>query len=448
MSALPCPNCRNELTLLDAYQRHFCYHCQQYAPEGYGDRGAKQCPACGGILSYVAQYERFFCYQCNAYPPSEDAERGAQLAEVPAQEAVSAPPVEVSQVAPESPEAPSETPSDTTGEEPAKAAESSPSETPEPAEDIEGEERPPLDREEILQAKKARLLDLCKAYDLNPSGTKEQLKERLLSFLDEQEPPEEAKLEVSFEKPAAVEPEPERPAPADQEATIAPVEPKLEQGTSTGPAAAMGAPSGAGLMLEVKPEPAQGAPPKRAPAAKPSAGLTARPAHPCPTCGRELDYIARYDRWYCYSCKSYARLPSYKHACPTCGQTLRWIERYSRWWCDSEQRYAPADLPGPRVSPGPAFATPAARTALVPKEQARPAIIVHRHRNPATGIGLATLGIVCWILYQILVEAPRIMAVSVPVNVLPEVAFLLQFFGFLFLGAGVLLGLSALRDRP
>ncbi len=40
------------------------------------------------------------------------------------------------------------------------------------------------------------------------------------------------------------------------------------------------------------------------------------------------------------------------------------------------------------------------------------------------------------------------MAVSVPVNVLPEVAFLLQFFGFLFLGAGVLLGLSALRDRP
>ena len=32
----------------------------------------------------------------------------------------------------------------------------------------------------------------------------------------------------------------------------------------------------------------------------------ARTIHPCPTCGRELTYIALYRRWYCYHCRAYA----------------------------------------------------------------------------------------------------------------------------------------------
>src|SRR5207245_5559578 len=47
-------------------------------------------------------------------------------------------------------------------------------------------ERPkqPLNRVKIFQAKKTTLLDLCKDYNLDPTGTKEELRERLLSYLD------------------------------------------------------------------------------------------------------------------------------------------------------------------------------------------------------------------------------------------------------------------------
>jgi len=34
---------------------------------------------------------------------------------------------------------------------------------------------------------------------------------------------------------------------------------------------------------------------------------TAAPAEkPCPTCGKRLQYVEAYERWYCYSCKIYA----------------------------------------------------------------------------------------------------------------------------------------------
>src|SRR3970040_3110059 len=65
--SIPCPTCGGDLTFLDQYQRQFCYACQQYAPEGYGARGANKCPTCTGILSYVPVYDRFFCYRCQQY---------------------------------------------------------------------------------------------------------------------------------------------------------------------------------------------------------------------------------------------------------------------------------------------------------------------------------------------------------------------------------------------
>src|SRR5207249_593907 len=60
-----------------------------------------------------------------------------------------------------------------------------------------------------------------------------------------------------------------------------------------------------------------------APAIEPTRAL-----HPCPTCGRELTYIARYRRWYCYHCPAYAPLSESKFPCPTCGAALRWIGQY------------------------------------------------------------------------------------------------------------------------
>ncbi|MGQ0797042.1 MAG: hypothetical protein ACT4OI_04145, partial [Methanobacteriota archaeon] len=159
---------------------------------------------------------------------------------------------------------------------------------------------------------------------------------------------------------------------------------------------------------------------------------------------RELDFIAQYARWYCHACKAYAPLRTIKHACPTCGTTLRWIERYARWWCDAEQRYAPADLPGPgREAPAtwPQVA-PAVRTAAVAS-----ATDVHRHRNPASGIGLAALGLTMWATYQIFVVLPTLLPVSLGVTVPADAAFLLQFLGILFLGVGLLAGLASAKGR-
>src|SRR5205085_4667100 len=44
-----------------------------------------------------------------------------------------------------------------------------------------------LKKKKIKETKKPVLMDLCKAYGLDPSGTKEQLRERLLSYLDDSE---------------------------------------------------------------------------------------------------------------------------------------------------------------------------------------------------------------------------------------------------------------------
>src|SRR5437879_11865713 len=92
--SLPCPTCGSELAFLEQYQRHYCYACGNYAPEGYGERGAKICPTCRGILSYVAQYDRHYCYRCNAY-----AAYGVVLQPLEAAEAVDVRPVAVQPVA-------------------------------------------------------------------------------------------------------------------------------------------------------------------------------------------------------------------------------------------------------------------------------------------------------------------------------------------------------------
>ncbi|MCK4367743.1 MAG: hypothetical protein KAW84_07350, partial [Thermoplasmata archaeon] len=42
------------------------------------------------------------------------------------------------------------------------------------------------------------------------------------------------------------------------------------------------------------------------PAGKPAVVVKKRPAKKCPTCGEDLTYVEKYDRYYCYVCAKYA----------------------------------------------------------------------------------------------------------------------------------------------
>ncbi len=479
MISLPCPTCGSELAFLEQYQRHYCYACGNYAPEGYGDRGAKICPTCRGILSYVAQYDRHYCYRCNAYPaddailqsleatmpvdiwPAPEASEPTVVVTEPEKTVVAEKPVEVEKkvdiekaVEPmvtmtEAPAAPPPQPEEIVEEElPHQEA-------------TEPRRRPPIVRLKIFQAKKPALMDLCKAYDLDPTGTKEQLRERLLSYLDtlegEAEPEQgveetAAQAESTATEPAAevetessptsgeiAEARPSEDEPATEKrpsASLPMVTPKvIETPSSREPVETVEAP----VVVSV-PESQPWA--AAAPVVEPMRAL-----HPCPTCGRELTYIARYRRWYCYHCRAYAPVSQSRFACPNCGAALRWIGQYERWWCDSCRRYAPADLPKPES---------AAVVAASPAEVAKPlsyasayptTTITHRHRSPGSGIGLVGFGVVLFVLYELLVDLPGVLSYTTGIAVAPDLAFGLRFFAFVFVALGAIMGLSAVRDR-
>ena len=265
--SLPCPTCGSELAFLEQYQQHYCYTCGNYAPEGYGDRGAKICPTCRGILSYVAQYDRHYCYRCNAYPaddavlqsleatmpvdirPAPEASEPSIPVTEPEKTEVAEKTVEVERrVDPEKPAEPSVEPLVTVAGGPATPI-------PQPEEIVEEEPpqhgateprpRPPIVRLKVFQAKKPALMDLCKAYNLDPTGTKEQLRERLLSYLDTLEG--EAEVEQSVEEPeSSAEPASTEPAgevereswPTSREIVEAqPVEEEPARGAASPPAA-------------------------------------------------------------------------------------------------------------------------------------------------------------------------------------------------------------------
>lgn len=70
-------------------------------------------------------------------------------------------------------------------------------------------------------------------------------------------------------------------------------------------------------------------------------------ARACPTCGGELTYIEKYDRWYCREDKAYAP-EGYGEGgnlrCPDCGKTLSYIEQYGRYYCHADAKYMPSDF--------------------------------------------------------------------------------------------------------
>ena len=209
MTGLPCPNCGSELAFLEQYRRNYCYACGRYAPEGFGEGGAKRCPMCTGILSYVAQYNRYYCFRCNAYPPE------GQFMETKVEPTASASPeptaaTQTALVVAESPKpeeqsVPSvEIPTGPVSEEKEPEEETGPTEEETVVEEQTPAEKPPFVRADIVSANKPTLMDVAKAYDIDPNGTKEQLRERLLSYLDEMETAsgfQSVGEEISEEKP-------------------------------------------------------------------------------------------------------------------------------------------------------------------------------------------------------------------------------------------------------
>jgi ribosomal protein S27AE len=459
VSALPCPNCGSELAFLAQYQRHYCYTCSLYAPEGFGDRGAKRCPTCTGILSYVAQYDRYYCYRCNAYPPEGADLAASPSVSEPSHDLATASPTALVVIAPTKPAEP--WPS-IASVEPA-AADERPT-----GEEIPGDDTPPsrakrsLDREEISTARKPLLTQLCKDYDLDDTGTREELRQRLLNYLDELEG--ETKPEVEEDTTGGTweqlplvsetaEPESTEPTAAAM-GSERPIESSdsmvAEEPPKEIPSTPRDATPTASTAYPVQPVATPFVPTRATvsssrepPAYEIPSVPVAKAEHPCPTCGRELAYIARYDRWYCYSCRAYAPRTRAKFACPNCGVSLRWITQYERWWCDACRRYAPADLPKPERLVGATLAVQAdaSRTA------ATAAVVVHRHQSPGSGIGLLTFGLLLFVVYEILVDLPIVLRVNTGLDIAPDVAFGLRFFAFLFVAAGALLGLSAVRDR-
>jgi len=443
---------------------------------------------CTGILSYVTQYNRYYCFRCNTYPP-EGVFMETKVETTPSPTPPISEPVATSQTAlvvlePAKPEEPKpvavehETKTVSVEEEakPAPVVVAEPTPRPEPTAQVEEEippeepvtpfAKPALVRAEILEAKKPVLIDLSKAYDLDPSGTKEQIRERLLSYLDDREAerqPETALVEIPMEFPQTSE-EPTTPAMHAEPVTEPKPAPRMvitaaprmipemprKVVDSFPPAAAPAAP----VVVETTPSPTVVTEPFVSPVATPTPTPqavtqptptipTTKVEHPCPTCSRELTYIPQYNRWYCYSCRAYAPKARSKFACPTCGAALRWIPQYERWWCDACRKYAPADLPKPeRASIVGTSAAAVARGASMAA-----ATIVHRHRSPGSGIGLVGFGMVLFVLYEILVDLPVALSTGTASLLAPDVAFGLRFFAFVFVAVGAIMGLYAVRDR-
>jgi len=349
-----------------------------------------------------------------------------------------------------------------------------------PEETVEAPARPGLIRDEIVVAKKPLLMDLCKAYNLEPTGTKEELRERLLSYLDGLEseaqarevqeaspmvqegihgeipavgqeviPPKQVPREqrVSSVESIVLAPKPEvsRPSVELKESSTLekPAEEVVPSMSSSSMAVSQTDARTTQTVLEPFPIPVRIETPTREATTSELVPIV-RVEHPCPICGRELTYLPQYDRWYCYSCRAYAPRAKAKFACPNCGASLRWITQYQRWWCDACRRYAPADLPKPDLA--------ATRTRPIAPTVAQTAssiasTSVHRHRSPESGIGLVGFGMILFVVYEILVDLPVVLTVNTGVSIAPDIAFGLRFFAFLFVAVGAILGLYAVRDR-
>jgi len=190
--------------------------------------------------------------------------------------------------------------------------------------------------------------------------------------------------------------------------------------------------------------------PESAPAPPPTVEIVAV-KNPCPTCGRELSFIEKYGRYYCYSCRKYAPA-RVKNPCPNCGKELTYIAQYSRHYCPSCGQYAPREMTvrilaarasGVATSPA-VFARGATATRTV-------AVPIHRHGgSPMGAIALSATGLIVLLMYEFLWAMPQAFGagpsyLGLDSVTAPAVGFIVQLIGFLMIGLGVIVGLFLLR---
>lgn len=451
-----CPTCGKDLTYIADYDRYYCYAEGTYAPKGFGapvaptppaaaapasegmegHDGHYHCPSCGKELTYIGRYDRYWCQDEQKYAPRGiQPIRAAPVAAVqpeptpaivtpPVTEAPRVEPAPVAQPEPVPEAKPvTETPPVVPAAEPVVApvaAEPAPAAAP---------ATPAITRDEVSAAKKSQLVDWARQLGLDGHGNKETLRDRILLYLDEHAAPEEEEEEAPAEEelgaqevPPAAEPAtPTQPEPPPQPATqpapevlppetppvIVPPEPQPAPAPIPPPAPAAAAiPEPPKVQALPTPPPVVPAPaPAPAPAPEPTMEVKVAKPLPCPNCGKDLTYLAKYDRLYCYSCGKYApkgygqepppeaaapptivEVPKAAaleaprpapvveaprpapvaeapkpvaapiavapvvapraearaaHPCPTCGRELRYVKDYDRWWCDHDRKYAP-----------------------------------------------------------------------------------------------------------
>ena len=90
------------------------------------------------------------------------------------------------------------------------------------------------------------------------------------------------------------------------------------------------------IILE---NPSMGTPPVMASPAAPQ-------GNPCPSCGRPMEFVQEYDRYYCYSCQDYEPKGVVEAApakdtkkCKHCGGELEFIKEYDKSYCYSCEKY-------------------------------------------------------------------------------------------------------------
>lgn len=316
-----------------------------------------------------------------------------------------------------------------------------------------------LTRESIEVASKPELIDMCKIRELDTSGTKTDLRLRLLNFIETTKSPQPILGQGDAEKKIAAEGVPR--AQSEEK----PTEPKPQ-------------------VISSERKDVETMPPETQP-------TTARVERTCPTCGRPMVFVSLYERYYCESCKTYAPeekkvaaepaylrcptchgqltfIPQYnrhycyrcrtyaegtaRYPCPTCGRELTWIPQYRRHYCYYCRSYAPqqasaaataatAAYPVPSKAQ-PATVTTAGRAETAPRQEiAAPSI------NLTVPLGLAGAGLALYLAYEIAFGLPTAFNADFGYDPsgLREIAFALRFLGFVFLSLGVLSGLLLLR---
>ncbi|MFQ5837674.1 MAG: hypothetical protein ACE5HJ_02690 [Thermoplasmata archaeon] len=126
-------------------------------------------------------------------------------------------------------------------------------------------------------------------------------------------------------------------------------------------------------------------------------------------------------------------------ACPTCGGELTYIPQYDRWYCYSCRAYPPAGaVPGVTAQPMHQTRRRKATGAVKIRQQ--------KEGNPMVGISLAVVGLLLFVAYALLYQAPGIFEVPVFITA-PEIGFALWFLSLVFIALGLIAAIILVKPR-